>query len=197
MMLESTIIDEIVTQIAQQTVGCHVAFVSFITALIVSFIFWIIASRLTWIYMVNCLWEAILVYIIVFLVTLGVYATYLEHDLTTRIQSDPDQTVLMTNIKAKIADIEKDVALLRKNEEAYQKSRLKEDRSLAVRIFGEDKVSLITLVMIFGMLLGAGGTRLIQAIIARAKRMDDLQKSYEHTKAMADKDKEEFVTYDK
>ena len=145
--------------------------VSFITALIVSFIFWIIASRLT---RMACFGKTILVYILVFLVILGGYVIYLEYDLSTRIQADPDQTVLMTSIKAKIADIEKDMALLKKNEEDYQTSRLKKDRPLAFRIFGDDKATLVSLAMIFGLALGAGGTVLIQAILARAKRMDDL-----------------------
>ena len=176
-MLESTIIDEIITQIAQQTVGWHVVCVSFIIALVVSFIFWVIASRLTRINRADSFGEAILVYIIVFLVTLGVYATYLEHDLTTRIQTDPNQTVLMTSIKAKIADIEKDMTLLNKNEEAYQKSRLKKDQPLAVRIFGNDKASIAALSMTFGMILGAAGIMLVRAIIARERHLTEQKKA--------------------
>lgn len=178
-MLESTIIDKIIEQISLQTVGWHPVYVSAIAALAASFIFWTIASRLIWTSKPACLGKAILVYIVAFFVILGGYSTYLEHDLSKRIQADPDQTVLMTSIKAKIADIEKDVALLRKNEEAYRESRLKNDRSLAVKIFGDDKASLISLAMIFGMLLGAGGTRLVQAIFDRERKMTERLKVYE------------------
>lgn len=167
-MLEPIIVDKIVEQVVQQTVGWRILGVSLITAFAVSLIFWTVSVRMFSMSRTACLGKTVMAWLAAFFITLLGYSSYLEKDLETRIQNDPAQAAGMAAIRTQIEELQENVSVLKKNEEAYLASRRKNDKSLAAKVLGDDMASVASLFMSIGMVLGAAGTVLVRAIVVRA-----------------------------